>query len=203
MRLISGSGRTTPITGSQPRSSASTNSRVLGSRAVPWRVVISTDDAPAPLNNAASARRSPSTKGARSASPAAFPAMRSSRPTRTANGGAFSIASQTATTQRPPGGHHAQHLVDRLVAVRKEHEPKLTDRDVERPIRERQRLVPSPPATRHTSAVTTLMPGGRRYSGGGSRPCDRVGGAAWSCAARAQQIRGRPILAYAERTADQ
>src|SRR5262249_53134301 len=39
------------------------------------------------LNNAASARRSPSTKGARSASPAAFPEMRSSRATRAANGG--------------------------------------------------------------------------------------------------------------------
>ena len=30
-----------------------------------------------------------------------------------------------------------------------------------------------------------------------------LGGAAWSCAARAQQVRGRPILVYAARTADQ
>jgi hypothetical protein len=76
------------------------------------------------------------------ASPAAFPEMRSSRATRAANGATFSMANGAASGR----DDHAQHLVDRLVAVRKEHEAELTDDDVERPMAPRPRKGLAPPA---------------------------------------------------------
>jgi hypothetical protein len=58
---------------------------------------------PAVSNRLTRASVSPSAKGARSASPAALPAERSSRPSRSAKAVAISTASQTATTQHPRG----------------------------------------------------------------------------------------------------
>ncbi len=91
------------MTGSQPLKSASTIIRMLGKRAVPGCVVISTEAVPAFSNYVANSCRSPNANGARKALTARLPATRSRRATSTAYTGILSIESQTATVNRPCG----------------------------------------------------------------------------------------------------